>query len=140
MKICHQADEALEGRGDSSPGDMAKGLCNSNTRRVAPPLSRSYTIRLVVLGMDCCFNTIRLVNQSLLLTLYYFKTLKQIYYNKFGLNYCLKTEVLGLSDSQRGYSSASYVYLIFLMVPSNIHIYLKSIGSYVLHQRMIKSK
>jgi hypothetical protein len=63
-----------------------------------------------------------------------------MYYKKFGFNYCLKTEVLGLSDSQRGYSSASYVYLILFMMPSNIHIYLQSIGSYVLHQRMVKSK
>jgi hypothetical protein len=44
------------------------------------------------------------------------------------------------SDSQRGHSFANYVYLIFLMMPSDIHIYLKSIGSYVLHQRIIKFK
>ena len=30
--VCHQADKALEGSGDSSPRDMDKGLCNSNTR------------------------------------------------------------------------------------------------------------
>jgi hypothetical protein len=63
-----------------------------------------------------------------------------MYYDKFGFNYCLKTEMLGLSDSQRGHSFASYVYLILFMMPSNIHIYLKSIGSYVLHQRMVRSK
>ena len=58
-----------------------------------------------------------------------------MYYNKFGLNYCLKTEVIDLSDSQRGHSSTNYVYLIILMMPyqDKIHIYLKSIGSYVLH-------
>ena len=46
------------------------------------------------------------------------------------------------SDSQRGYSSAKYVYLIFLIMPSQdkIHINLKSIGSYVLHQRAVKFK
>jgi hypothetical protein len=32
------------------------------------------------------------------------------------------------SDSQRGYSSVNYVYLILLMIPSDIHIYLQSIG------------
>jgi hypothetical protein len=46
------------------------------------------------------------------------------------------------SDSQRGYSFANYVYLIFLMMPSQdkSHIYLQSIGSYVLHQRVVKFK
>jgi hypothetical protein len=65
-----------------------------------------------------------------------------MHYDKFGLNYCLKMDSLDPSDSQRGYSSVSYVYLILLMMPSQdkIHIYLKSIGSYVLHQRMVKSK
>jgi hypothetical protein len=84
----------------------------------------------------------RLANPSLLLTLDYLKTLNYIYNEKFGLNYCLKTEFTELSDSQRGYSSASYVYLIFLMMPyqDKIHIYLKSIGSYVLHQRIVKFK
>jgi hypothetical protein len=53
MKICHQADKAPEGIGDSSPGDMDKGLCNSNTRRVAPPLSHSCTIRLIAFGIRC---------------------------------------------------------------------------------------
>jgi hypothetical protein len=65
-----------------------------------------------------------------------------MYYNKFGLNYCLKTEFTELSDSQRGYSSANYVYLILLMMPyqDKIHMNLQSIGSYVLHQRTIKFK
>jgi hypothetical protein len=65
-----------------------------------------------------------------------------MYYNKFGLNYCLKTEVIDLSDSQRGHSSVNYVYLILLIVPSQdkIHMNLQSIGFYVLHQRMIKFK
>jgi hypothetical protein len=44
------------------------------------------------------------------------------------------------SDSQRGHSSVNYVYLILLMMPSDIHIYLQSIGFYVLHQRMLKFK
>jgi hypothetical protein len=46
------------------------------------------------------------------------------------------------SDSQRGHSSVSYVYLILLMMPyqDKIHMNLKSIGSYVLYQRMVKSK
>jgi hypothetical protein len=52
----------------------------------------------------------------------------------------LKMDSLDPSDSQRGYSSANYVYLILLMMPSNIHIYLKSIGSYVLHQRVVRFK
>ena len=65
-----------------------------------------------------------------------------MYHKKFGLNYSLKMDSLDPSDSQRGYSSASYVYLILLMMPNQdkIHIYLKSIGSYVLHQRMVKFK
>ena len=63
-----------------------------------------------------------------------------MHYEKVGLNYCLKMDSLDPLDSQRGYSSVSYVYLILFMMPSNIHIYLKSIGFYVLHQRMIKSK
>jgi hypothetical protein len=44
-------------------------------------------------------------------------------------------EVLEPSDSQRGHSSANYVYLIILIVPcqDQIHINLQSIGSYVLH-------
>jgi hypothetical protein len=58
-----------------------------------------------------------------------------MYSKKFGLYYCLKTEFTELSDSQRGYSSVNYVYLIFLIMPSQdkIHMNLKSIGSYVLH-------
>jgi hypothetical protein len=52
----------------------------------------------------------------------------------------LKTDSTDLSDSQRGYSSANYVYLIIFMMPSDIHIYLQSIGSYVLHQRIVKFK
>jgi hypothetical protein len=46
------------------------------------------------------------------------------------------------SDSQRGYSSANYVYLIILMMPSQdkSHMNLQSIGSYVLHQRVIRFK
>jgi hypothetical protein len=65
-----------------------------------------------------------------------------MYHKKFGLNYCLKTEFTELSDSQRGYSFANYVYLIFLMMPSQdkSHMNLQSIGSYVLHQRIIKFK
>ena len=140
MKICHQADETLEGIGEPSPRDMDKGLCNSNTRLAPPPLCRSRTIRLIIFGIDCGFDTVRLANSSLILTSRYFKTLNYIYHDKFGLNYSLKIEVLGLSDSQRGHSSASYVYLILLMMPSNIHFNLKSIGSYVLHQRMVKFK
>jgi hypothetical protein len=44
-------------------------------------------------------------------------------------------EVVDPSDSQRGHSSANYVYLIILIVPcqDKIHINLQSIGSYVLH-------
>jgi hypothetical protein len=51
-------------------------------------------------------------------------------------------EVVDPSDSQRGHSSVNYVYLTFLMMPyqDKIHINLKSIGSYVLHQRVIKFK
>jgi hypothetical protein len=122
---------------------MAKGLCNSNTRRVVPPpLSRSRTIRLIIFGIDCYFNTIRLLNPSLLLTLDYLKTLNQRYHKKFGFNYCLKTDSTDLSDSQQGHSFANYVYLIFLMMPyqDKIHMNLQSIGSYVLHQRIIKFK
>jgi hypothetical protein len=63
-----------------------------------------------------------------------------MYHNKVGLNYCLKMDSLDPSDSQRGHSSVSYVYLIFLIMPSNIHIYLQSIGTYVLHQRVVRSK
>jgi hypothetical protein len=65
-----------------------------------------------------------------------------MYYNKFGLNYCLKMEVIEPSDSQRGHSSVSYVYLILFMMPyqDKIHTYLQSIGTYVLHQRIVKSK
>jgi hypothetical protein len=74
--VCHQADEALEGYGDPSPRDMAKGLCNSNTRRVAPPLCHSCTIRLITFGIDCDFDTIRLANPSLFLTSKLFKDLK----------------------------------------------------------------
>jgi hypothetical protein len=100
------------------------------------------TIRLITFGIDCCFDTVLLANLSLLFTLDYLKTLNYQYHNKVGLNYCLKTELTDLSDSQRGYSSANYVYLIFLMMPSQdkIHIYLQSIGSYVLHQRIIRFK
>jgi hypothetical protein len=63
-----------------------------------------------------------------------------MYHDKVGLNQCLKMEVLVPSDSQRGHSFASYVYLIILMIPSNIHIYLQSIGFYVLHQRVVRFK
>jgi hypothetical protein len=65
-----------------------------------------------------------------------------MYYNKFGLNYCLKMEVIDPSDSQRGHSFAYYVYLILLMMPyqDKIHMNLQSIGSYVLHQRIVKFK
>jgi hypothetical protein len=63
-----------------------------------------------------------------------------MYHDKVGLNQCLKMEVLDPSDSQRGHSSANYVYLILLIMPSDIHIYLQSIGTYVLHQRVIKFK
>jgi hypothetical protein len=65
-----------------------------------------------------------------------------MYYNKVGLNYCLKMEVIDPSDSQRGHSSVNYVYLILLMMPyqDKIHIYLQSIGTYVLHQRVIRFK
>ena len=63
-----------------------------------------------------------------------------MHHKKVGLNYCLKTEITDLSDSQRGHSFANYVYLILLMMPSNIHINLQSIGSYVLHQRVVRFK
>jgi hypothetical protein len=51
--VCHQAGKAPEGFGDPSPGIMDKGLCNSNTRRVRPPLSYSCTIRLIAFGIRC---------------------------------------------------------------------------------------
>jgi hypothetical protein len=59
--VCHQADESLEGSGDSSPRDMAKGLYTRQQGCFATFSSWSTLVRLIAFGIDYLNITVALL-------------------------------------------------------------------------------